>query len=239
MPVGTKITKAQSRAYLRKDLARFERCVNDAVTVPINQNQFDALVSLAFNIGEANFEKSSVLRLLNQKNYTGAADAFLRWNKAKKKGVLTVLPGLTRRRKEERALFLKTPVPSSDPSSDRIAEGEPDSVSGGVQGSPGPVAAPPSVSTDKGPDKGIGSVFSDAADALTGALGKAGDVQTGLTKAPFLAALGRWLLTAFSLIATFIYANWEIFLVAVLLAIVILWYLRVVRRRKSDELGTE
>lgn len=103
MPIGTKITKEQSRAYLAKDLAQMESAVNESVKVPITQNQFDALVSLAFNIGAGGFKRSSVLRNLNNRKFTAAADAFLLWNKAGGK----VLKGLTRRRREERELFLK------------------------------------------------------------------------------------------------------------------------------------
>lgn len=101
-PVGSVITRGVSQEFLERDLRRFENAVNTLVKVPINQNQFDALVSFAFNVGEANFKRSSVLRHLNAGLYAKAADAFLAWNKSKGK----VLPGLTRRRKEERDLFL-------------------------------------------------------------------------------------------------------------------------------------
>lgn len=101
-PVGSVITRGVSQEFLERDLRRFENAVNTLVKVPLNQNQFDALVSFAFNVGEANFKRSSVLRHLNAGLYAKAADAFLAWNKSKGK----VLPGLTRRRKEERALFL-------------------------------------------------------------------------------------------------------------------------------------
>lgn len=101
-PVGSVITRGVSQEFLERDLRRFENAVSALVKVPLNQNQFDALVSFAFNVGEANFKRSSVLRHLNAGLYAKAADAFLAWNKSKGK----VLPGLTRRRKEERALFL-------------------------------------------------------------------------------------------------------------------------------------
>ena len=96
------ITSEQAEQLLRSDLRVFERVVSDAVTVPLNQNQFDALVSLAFNIGGSNFGSSTLLRMLNAANYAGAADQFLRWNRAGDR----VLDGLTRRRQDERALFL-------------------------------------------------------------------------------------------------------------------------------------
>ena len=73
--------------------------------MPINQNQFDALVSFAYNVGIGAMAGSTAVRRLNQGDYTGAADALTMWTRCNGK----VLPGLVRRRKEERALFL-TPV---------------------------------------------------------------------------------------------------------------------------------
>jgi lysozyme len=102
-PVGKVITKAESQKLLAQDLHTSEIAVEDAVTAPINQNQFDALVSLTFNIGVAAFKRSSVRKRLNALNYEGAADAFLVWNKADNK----VLAGLTKRREAERDLFLE------------------------------------------------------------------------------------------------------------------------------------
>jgi lysozyme len=114
MPLGTKITQKQSREYLAKDLQRFERAINAAVAVPITQNQFDALVSFAFNVGESAFKRSSVLRNLNNRKFAAAADSLLAWNKAGGR----VLKGLTRRRKEERELFL-TPDKISNSAADQ------------------------------------------------------------------------------------------------------------------------
>lgn len=100
--VGQRITREESTRLLQSDLRRFERAVNAAVTVPITQNQFDALVSFSFNVGEAAFRRSSVLKNLNNRRFSKAADALLLWNK----GGGRVLPGLVRRRREERELFL-------------------------------------------------------------------------------------------------------------------------------------
>lgn len=102
---GQTITAAQSDALLRKDLAHFEVAVAKAVKVPLTQNQFDALVSLVFNIGAGNFASSTLLRKLNAGDYAGAAAQFGAWNKGRVGGKLTVLPGLTTRRKAEAALF--------------------------------------------------------------------------------------------------------------------------------------
>lgn len=105
---GMRITEAGATEILRADLRKFERYVQDAVKVPLNQNQFDALVSFTFNLGPGNLRKSTLLRKLNARDYAGAADQFLVWNKAGGK----VLNGLTKRRAAERALFL-APVEAS------------------------------------------------------------------------------------------------------------------------------
>ena len=75
--------------------------INKVVKVPLNQNQFDALVSFAYNIGNGNFNSSTLLRWLNQGNYKEASMQLLRWDKSK--GI--VLNGLTKRRKAEKELF--------------------------------------------------------------------------------------------------------------------------------------
>ena len=104
---GQTVTKEQAEALLREDLKDAEAVVNSLVKVELNQNQFDALVSLVFNIGVGNFSKSSVLRFLNAGRYTDAADSFRLWNKQRQGSKMVELRGLTKRRKEERELFLK------------------------------------------------------------------------------------------------------------------------------------
>ena len=99
---GDTCTKEQALQYKAHDLRRFENCVNSAVKVSINQNQFDALVSLAYNIGEKAFSNSTLVKKLNTGDYQGAADQFSAWNKSKGK----VLNGLVNRRAAERTLFL-------------------------------------------------------------------------------------------------------------------------------------
>lgn len=100
---GKKITEKEAEDLLRKDLVRFEDAVNKLVKVEIKQTQFDALVSFAFNLGEGNLQKSTLLKKINAKDFEGAAKEFLKWDKAGGK----VLSGLTKRRKEEMELFLK------------------------------------------------------------------------------------------------------------------------------------
>jgi GH24 family phage-related lysozyme (muramidase) len=94
---------ADAAALLRSDLERFERAVNAAVKVPVSQGEFDALMSLAFNIGTAGFASSSVVRYLNAGKRRAAADAFLLWRRP---------PELLPRRKRERAAFLKAGAPT-------------------------------------------------------------------------------------------------------------------------------
>tara|TARA_R110000823_G_scaffold314640_2_gene444225 strand:- start:202 stop:642 length:441 start_codon:yes stop_codon:yes gene_type:complete len=101
------ITEAQAEQFLREDLVWVEDAIDRLVKVPLTQNQNDALGSLIFNIGAGAFSKSTVLRRLNARDYRGAADAFLMWNKQRDRqtGNMNVLRGLTRRREEERAMF--------------------------------------------------------------------------------------------------------------------------------------
>ena len=103
---GMTTTKALAHAWLRDhSIKTYEDAVTQAVKVPLNQHQFDALVSFAYNVGVGALKQSTALRKLNAGDYAGAADALTMWTKCNGK----VLAGLVRRRKEERALFL-TPV---------------------------------------------------------------------------------------------------------------------------------
>lgn len=102
---GLVITEPQADILLAADVAWAVTAVNKAVTSAIDQNQFDAMVDFTFNLGAANFTSSTLLRLVNAGDFTGAAAQFIRWNKAKGK----VLAGLTRRRQAETDLF-NTPV---------------------------------------------------------------------------------------------------------------------------------
>lgn len=99
---GMRITAAKAEELLRTDLTRFEAAVNQFVEVPLNSDQFSALVSIAYNIGENAFASSSLLKKLNHRDYDQAADEFLKWVYAGGR----VLAGLVRRRNAERSLFL-------------------------------------------------------------------------------------------------------------------------------------
>ncbi len=102
---GLKITLNQAESFLREDIKKFENGVNRLVASPLNQNQFDALVSFCFNCGLWAFKTSTLRQKLNAGDYAGAAKEFPRWNKSGGK----VLNGLVKRRAAEQKLFT-TPV---------------------------------------------------------------------------------------------------------------------------------
>ena len=90
-------------AILAKDLENFERGVlRLAPNLAGRQSKFDACVSFSFNVGLGNFQRSTIRMKIQREEWDAAADAFLMWTKAGNKE----LPGLVRRRKGERALFL-------------------------------------------------------------------------------------------------------------------------------------
>lgn len=99
---GMTIKQETAERLLKTGLVSYESDVSRLVKVGLNQGQFDALVSFTYNLGARSLSTSTLLRKLNAGDYAGAADEFLRWNKAGGK----VLNGLTRRREAERALFL-------------------------------------------------------------------------------------------------------------------------------------
>jgi GH24 family phage-related lysozyme (muramidase) len=100
---GSSITQVQADSLLEGDLQKYVKAVNDLVKVPLNQNQFDALVSFTFNCGSEALRTSTLLQKLNNKDYQGAANEFDRWIHSSGK----VVQGLVNRRKAEKALFLK------------------------------------------------------------------------------------------------------------------------------------
>lgn len=100
------ITKSEAERLLRDDLAGFERDVAKLVKVPLNDDQFGALVSFAYNLGAGALASSTLLKRINAKASPKDIEAsWLQWNKARVKGVLTPLRGLTIRRQAEFDLF--------------------------------------------------------------------------------------------------------------------------------------
>lgn len=96
------VTKDEAMVLLWEDAEVFENSVRSLVKVPLTQNQFDALVSFAYNVGANNLARSTLLKKVNMSDYHGAALEFAKWRMAGGK----VLAGLKQRRKAEALLFL-------------------------------------------------------------------------------------------------------------------------------------
>jgi len=99
--LGVAYCDEQIDSWFNADVAWAVAAVNKHVGVPLTQNQFDALVSICFNIGQGNFDSSTLLKDLDEGDYTDAAAQFLVWDKQRG----TVLRGLERRREAEQTLF--------------------------------------------------------------------------------------------------------------------------------------
>ena len=98
---GMTITRSEAEELLKRDVSQFAKAVNSLVTIDINQQQFDALVSFAYNVGVNAFGNSTLLRILNSGTKHLAAKQFDRWVYSKQ----TKLAGLVKRRREEREMF--------------------------------------------------------------------------------------------------------------------------------------
>lgn len=98
---GDVITKAEADEMLVHEIEEYENYVNTAVTVPLSQCQFDAIVSWVFNLGNGNLRASTMLKVINSGDHAGVPAQIKRWNKAGGK----VLEGLIRRREAEALLY--------------------------------------------------------------------------------------------------------------------------------------
>lgn len=98
---GDVITEQQADEMLVEELYEYENYINTLVNVPLNQSQYDALVSWVYNLGSSNLQASTLLKVLNAGDYDNVPEQIMRWNKAGGK----VLEGLTRRRQAEADLF--------------------------------------------------------------------------------------------------------------------------------------
>lgn len=99
--IGDQISKDRAETLLKNIVDEFAKSVESNLKISVTQNQFDAMVSLAYNIGIGGFSNSTLLRQLNRGNFIGASHEFLRWDKSNGKPLL----GLTRRREREKILF--------------------------------------------------------------------------------------------------------------------------------------
>lgn len=99
------ITAEQAESLLRKDLERFESAINKLVKTQLNQNQYDALCSFTFNLGEGALGASRLLKHINNQHYALATQQFSRWVFGRVDGKSVKLAGLVARRKRESDLF--------------------------------------------------------------------------------------------------------------------------------------
>lgn len=102
-----KITEKDALDILAKDVSRFEKAIYENVKIPLNQNQFDALVCFLFNTGEGGIVGSGLQRALNSGDFSKAPEEIMKWCKFRDKGVMKVNVGLQNRRKSEVELFVK------------------------------------------------------------------------------------------------------------------------------------
>jgi lysozyme len=150
---GNTITREFAEQLLIQHVAQDEISCRQLIKVPLSQPQWDAVVSLCYNIGPGAFARSTLLRKLNQSDFTGAYAEFPRWNRAGGK----VVQGLVNRRKEEAGMFLtgttytkderfdaeeSKPHKSSEPTSNVVPDAVPDNtqvqkVAGGVAATAG------------------------------------------------------------------------------------------------------
>lgn len=106
---GMRITATQAEAMLIRDLGQYERAVSAAVKKPLTQGQFDACVSLCYNIGIGAFSRSTVVRRINSGRMDEVPAAFMMWTRATVNGKKIELAGLVRRRRAECALWRSLP----------------------------------------------------------------------------------------------------------------------------------
>ena len=104
--LGDRISVEQANSALNSQLQVIQQELDKAIKVDLSDRQLGAIASLAYNVGVEDISSSTLVRKINEKDYVGAANEFLRWDKANVGGRLVQLPGLTRRRYAEQQLFL-------------------------------------------------------------------------------------------------------------------------------------
>jgi lysozyme len=160
---GASVSEQDAEALLLYDLITVAHAVNENTYTPLNQNQFDALVCFAFNIGTENFIRSAVLRRLNEGGLLQAASAMELWRKADFEGERIVIDALVRRRAAERALFLTPPDGDWVAAPSSVLRPKIDHDAGNLV----PAQTPTAITTPLDGDKAM-ALRDGAAPALTG-----------------------------------------------------------------------
>jgi hypothetical protein len=175
-------TEKQAEDALAKELVGHEAAVLRLVSVDLNQNQFDALVSFAYNCGDGALSKSTLLKKLNRGDYPGAQNEFMKWNR----GGGRVLRGLSIRRAKEAALF-----------AERVEEAVPDALPQAIDEPKEPMGAGTKMAIAGTASGGAGAVVSSPPTAVTDTVANVGAWQSiGKTaiEASTLAWSKPWLL---------------------------------------------
>lgn len=171
---GMRISETEAVARLRADLAVAEGAVERLVDVDLNDNQFGALVSFVFNVGQGAFAGSTLLKRLNAGDYEAVPGELAKWNKARVGGKLQPVAGLSNRRAAEAGLWVR---------GDFVA-----SASAPVQ-----AASAPAPSTDAGVLGAIAAAAAAAAPAITSLGGLPWPVAVAIV-AGAVALAGAWML---------------------------------------------
>jgi type VI secretion system secreted protein VgrG len=169
------ITEAQAEAFLRHEAKEKEDAVKKMVKVPLNENQFSALVSFSYNVGTGALQNSTLLKKLNSGDYDGAADEFGKWNKGtvtnKKTGKKekVELKGLTTRRAAEKKLFETPPAAAkaATPAPAAAKAATPPTPAAKPAAPAAPAAANAAVQAPKAPAAPAAAAATPAADAAT------------------------------------------------------------------------
>lgn len=184
LKAGDAITPSQRDTWFVADCSVAANAVNVLVDVPLNQDQFDALVSFVFNIGVDDFTTSTLLKLLNQRDYTGAKAQFVRWHYIHVGGKKVSDDGLLNRRLAEAAQFgalQAHPASSTQPP-------------GAAPAVPRPAAPPHSVTQTTTGRLQIGAVVSGGVAAAVQGIGQIQPVLNGIQQVnSTVSGLPHWL----------------------------------------------
>lgn len=225
--LGQTIALTEVYRLLKQDLAITESVIADLVTVPLTQNQFDALTSFIFNIGRKNFQRSATLKRLNNKDYKGAASGFMNFTRAgKDKNILAP------RRRDEMAQFL-----SAD---SEVPAQAPESSNGGAKDQTNNPPAPPiqdqpsEAQSPSVPEKTASEIANEYTDAVIHWSDRASEVQASVSRSSWLVALGQKIFGGVLILLSFRVSNWEMTLVGLVLVGFGIWYLTHAKNRATQ-----